>query len=266
VREKEFNVNTAAVTKHGLPRLIVPARSRLAPAPTLPGRLVAAHASGLLLEARVVDFWTGSQGTRAAIASWLTDLGFDVRVTSDCEQIGPACGYVAARATNLMFAAGNEWRSVDVSDAADEYWIERGNEILENGEIEAEFLESREVEMLTQVFREDAVPEERRDSPWRNNECAFPCLDWPLTVGSLDWVARKLSDALIDYINSGAGAPPRCITPCRPPTWVNLASLIRHSRPLASGCECSHRNKHGKGEHPFRHHPRRNPSDSFWSG
>jgi hypothetical protein len=74
------------VEKLRLPRLIVPARSPMAPAPPVPSKLVAARTAGLLMEARVVEFWSGSQGTRAAIQPWLQDLGFDVIVAaSECK-------------------------------------------------------------------------------------------------------------------------------------------------------------------------------------
>ena len=36
------------------------------------------RAAGLVLEARVVDFWSGSPGARAAICTWLRDLGLVV--------------------------------------------------------------------------------------------------------------------------------------------------------------------------------------------
>ena len=90
------------------------------------------RAAGLVLEARVVDFWSGSQAARAAICTWLRDLGFGcVTATTDCAQIGPACGYVAARATGAMFAAGRDsWRTVDLSDAAQPAWVDLGNTVL----------------------------------------------------------------------------------------------------------------------------------------
>ena len=133
----------AAVASRGLPPLLALARSPLAPAPTLPPPLVIARAAGLVLEARVVDFYAGSQGTRNSIHTWLQDLGFNVTVTADQVQIGPVCGYVAARATNLMYAAGEQFCAVDVGDAADEQWIELGNAVLENDEVVAVFLEGR---------------------------------------------------------------------------------------------------------------------------
>jgi hypothetical protein len=199
--QMEFDTNTAAITSLGLPRLVVPARSPLAPCPTLPQALTAARHAGLVLEARVVDFWLGSQGIRAAICSWLRDLGFEVTVTADRVQIGVSCGYVAARATNLMFAADDQLLAVEVGDAADQTWIDLGNALLVNGETtESVFLETQHVYALTQLFRVQTFPHEQGPS---NNENAWPCQQWPLTVGSLDWVARKISDELMGFVTGG---------------------------------------------------------------
>ena len=154
-RQREYDKNGAAVAELNLPRLVTHARSPLQPAPLLPWQLEFAQADGLEVKARVVDFWSGSQGTRTAIASWLRDLGFDVTVTADRAQIGQACGYVAARATGLMYAAGNAWRSIDVSDAVDAVWIQRGNASLGNGQTSDVFLETQEVHMLASHFHDD---------------------------------------------------------------------------------------------------------------
>lgn len=235
MRQQEFDYNTGIVTSHGLPRLVVPARSPLAPAPSLPAALVAARAAGLRLEARIVDFWNGSQGTRAAIRSWLRDLGFHVTVTEDCAQVGRACGYVAARATNLMYAAGADFQSVNVSGAADESWINLGNEMLENGEVEACFLETQHVYTLTQLFRERAFPDEQ--DQWDIGQDAWPCMQWPLTVGSLDWGARMIVEALMGCINAGSngsGEPLRSFfvintQDCRQDGvhWISVAISMR---------------------------------------
>ena len=209
LRQQEFNTNRAVVASHSLPQLNVPMRSPQAAAPSLPVRLWAAtNCAGLKLEARVVDFWEGSQRTRNAIQSWLRDLGFDVIMTDDCAQVGPACGYVAACATNLMFAAGERWHSVDVSDAAAESWINLGNKTLKNDAVGAEYLDTNEVYLLTQVFREEAFREEASPAGWGINDADFPCMRWPLTVGSTDWVAREISNALMAYVADGAGASP----------------------------------------------------------
>jgi hypothetical protein len=158
---------------------------------------MAARASGLVLEARIVDFWSGSGIQRIAIQSWLQELGFDVTVTADCVQIGVACGYVAARATQHMFAAGDAWQSVDVSDAVDEIWINLGNALLENGRVSDDYLETQHVYMLAQLFHEHVfnLPHQ----PWDNSSQAFPSMSWPLVVGSLDWVARGISTTLMEY-------------------------------------------------------------------
>ena len=96
----------------------------------LPQVLTDALASGLVLQARIVDFWTGGSSVRGRLRVWLESMGFDVTVTDDGCQIGVFCGHVAARATGLMFAAGHTWRSVDVSDAVGNGWIALGNAIL----------------------------------------------------------------------------------------------------------------------------------------
>ena len=227
----EFDINTAAVTSLGLPHLVVPARSPLAPSPAMPQTLAAARQAGLVLEARVVDFWVGSRGTRAAICSWLHDLGFEVTVTADRVQIGVACGYVAARATNLMFAADDQWLTVEVGDAADETWIDLGNALLLNGETESVFLETQHVYSLTQMFREHTFPHEQ--GPW-NSENAWPCQQWPLTVGSLDWVVRKISDALMGFVTDGDDPPMRAFFvtnthDCRQPGshWISVAISMK---------------------------------------
>jgi hypothetical protein len=144
--------NMACVTSFGLPALVLSANPQ---DPTsLPALLSQASASGLVLQARIVDFWSGSRAVVRAIRLWLTSLGFDVTVTDDCMQIGVACGYVTSRATGIMFAAGNDWRSVDVSDAAEENWIVLGNALLENGWVTDHCLEQKHVYTLAQLFHE----------------------------------------------------------------------------------------------------------------
>ena len=188
VTEREYEQNTAAVAALGLPILVdvnFDAHSRFEPTLPLPESLIASRTNGLVLQARIVDFWTGSQETRANITSWLQHLGFDVVVTDDCTQLGPACGYVAARATNLMFESISDWRSVDVSDAVDQKWIDLGNEVLEFSN--ADYLRPEHIYTLAQRFREHIA------------EDAWPCEQWPLTVGSLDWVARQIAEGLMKF-------------------------------------------------------------------
>ena len=38
---------------------------------------------------------------------------------------------------------------------------------------------------------------------------AFAAQAWPLTVGSLDWVARQLAESVVSFQGSDVGAPPR---------------------------------------------------------
>ena len=35
---------------------------------------------------------------------------------------------------------------------------------------------------------------------------AWPCVEWPLTVGSLDWVASKLVESFMAYVADGLSA------------------------------------------------------------
>lgn len=233
VAQREYEVNTAAVAARGLPALAVPARSPFSPATTLPECLAAASANGLVLEARIVDFWSGSRGPRAAVRSWLRDLGFNVTVTDDRTQLGVSCGYVAARATNLMFASADEWRSVDVSDAADQAWIDLGNETLENGEgHNSVFLETQHVYTLAQRFCEHAFPDEQ--DAWDIAENAWPCMQWPLTVGSLDWGARQIAETLMDFVGSTSQGSSRAFfiintQDCRHngSHWISVAISMR---------------------------------------
>ena len=201
-RQREYDKNGAAVAALNLPRLVTRARSRLQPAPELPWLLELARADGLEMKARVVDFWSGSQGTRTAIASWLRDLGFDVTVTADRAQIGQACGYVAARVIGLMYAAGNAWRSIDVSDAVDAVWIQRGNASLENGKTTDVNLETQEVHMLASRFHDV-------HAEWDHEQQAFPTLAWPLNIGSLDWVELQVATVLMDFADGYRGARPK---------------------------------------------------------
>ena len=127
-------------------------------------------------------------------------------MTDDCAQLDLACGYVAARAVNLMYAAGVAWRTVDLSDAAEDTYVELGNELLENWRVEADFLEAQEVLFLTQKFREWAFPDEPVHHD--NNVDIYPCMRWPLTVGSRDWIALKLAEALMEYVALGRTTEP----------------------------------------------------------
>ena len=177
---REFQVNMAAVASMGLPplRLIRRIGEGYVGSPSLPQLLLEAFASGLVLQARIVDFWSGSRAIRLSIRLWLEILGFSVLVADDCVQIGASCGYVAARATGIMFAAGNEWLSVDVSDAAEETWISLGNALLENGEASDAYLETQHVHILAQLFHEHvfSLPHQ----PWDSHSQAFPSMSWPL--------------------------------------------------------------------------------------
>ena len=122
-----------------------------------------------------------------------------------------------------------------MSGAADESWINLGNEMLENGEVEACFLETQHVYTLTQLFRERAFPDEQ--DQWDIGQDAWPCMQWPLTVGSLDWGARMIVEALMGCINAGSngsGEPLRSFfvintQDCRQDGvhWISVAISMR---------------------------------------
>lgn len=198
--QREVQVNSEAVRAHGFPLLVVPARTQAAPVFT--PALVAARASGLVLEARIVDFG-GFLVVQRAIQSWLMELGFDVTMTTDCAQIGVSCGYVAARATGIMFAAGSTWQSIDVSDAVEDAWIALGNALLGLGWVQDEYLETQHVYQLAQLFHEHAhsLPHQPWDPAFSQ---AFPSMEWPLLVGSLDYVARRISETVMGYVGRHA--------------------------------------------------------------
>ena len=127
---------------------------------------------------------------------WLETVGFSVSVTDDGVQIGAACGYVAARATGLMYAAGDDWQSVDVNDAVEETWVSLGNSLLENGRVSDDYLETQHVYMymLAQQFHEHvlSVPHQ----PFDHCSQAFPCMTWPLRVGSSDWTSAPRGESV----------------------------------------------------------------------
>ena len=58
--------------------------------------------------------------------------------------------------------------------------MDMGNEYLENGSLEAVYLETQDVLFLTQQFRELAFPNE---PVTHQANVAYPCMQWPLTVG-----------------------------------------------------------------------------------
>ena len=109
-----------------------------------------------------------------------------------------------------MFAAGDSWRTVDLSDAAQAAWIHRGNAVLRNGKTCAVMLESQDVYLLTQAFHEHACPDAADLLNYTNyTDHAYPCQGWPLTVGSLDWFAREVASSVTDYAAAGRQGPTR---------------------------------------------------------
>ena len=135
-----------------------------------------------------------------------------------------------------MFASADEWRSVDVSDAADQTWIDLGNETLENGEgNDSVFLETQHVYTLAQRFHEYAFPDEQ--DAWDIARDAWPCMQWPLTVGSLDWGARQIAETLMDFVGLPSQDSSRAFfiintRDCRHDGlhWISVAISMRRQR------------------------------------
>ena len=117
--------------------------------------------------------------------------------------------YVASRATGLMYAAGDDWRSINVSDAVEARWIGLGNALLENGWLSDDYLEQQHVYMLAQLFHEHvlSVPHQ----PWDPSSQAFPSMSWPLLIGACDWVSRQMAERVMQYTQRGrvSGSPER---------------------------------------------------------
>ena len=216
---REVAVNRAAVAAHGLPCFTVPyRRCEHIPQSLYDRKFVdSPDGSKLCMRARIVDFWPGSKRERTALEAWLDDICCLTYVTDDRLQVGPACGYVAARATNLMYAAADSMAAVDLSDAADEKWIRLGNQVLQNSQNEAVYLETQEVYRLIEAFREHdstagkymhtgrPVSEKIPFRPIPAHEpqqYTFASMQWPVTVGSLDWVARKIVEAVMGYVTA----------------------------------------------------------------
>lgn len=174
-----------------------------------------------MLEARIVDFWRGSFEQRHALATWLRHLGVaSPIITDNGAQIGPACGYVAAHALNLMKTppgAGETWATVDVSAAAARQVITAGNAVLGKGarmdshgewltEHDPDFLETQDVFLLTQYGWEAHAPHEAAAAEWNEQQHVQPCQSWPLAVGSRDWIARSVASELREYARAGRRA------------------------------------------------------------
>ena len=199
VAQREFDVNSLAVISLGLQ--ILNFGTAALPAPVRPAWLSDALASGLVMQARVVDFWSGSGEFRRSLRVWLERIGFDVTVTDDRSQIGAACGYVAGRATGIMYAAGDDWRSINVSDAVEARWIHIGNMLLENGWLSDDYLEVQHVYRLAQLFHEHVLSLPRQS--WDIHSQAFPSMSWPLLAGACDWVSRRMVEKVMQYTQRG---------------------------------------------------------------
>ena len=207
---RELAANRAAVLALGLPCFTVPYRSCESIPQTLYDQIFAEEPEPhVSFVARILDGWSGSRAFRKHLISWLEDLCFDfVDVDDERAQIGASCGYVAARGINLMFAAADSMMAVDLSDAL--------NSVLQNGRDGAEYLETQRVYQLIEAFREhDCSPgkylytgtpiDEKipfRPIPAPDPQYPHACMQWPVTVGSSDWVARKIAEAVMQYVNT----------------------------------------------------------------
>ena len=73
----------------------------------------------LRIEVRIVDYlWQGCATSRLFV-SYLRHLGCDVIFTDDRQQIGLACGFVAAR-TSTDLCVSDDWRACGVSRAMEQ--------------------------------------------------------------------------------------------------------------------------------------------------
>ena len=136
-----------------------------------------------------------------------------------------------------MFAAADSWRTVDLSDAAQAAWVHKGNAVLRNGKTCAIMLEQQEVYLLTQAFHEHASPGAADLLNYTENH-AWPCQGWPLTVGALDWFARKVASSVTDYAAGGRQGPSRAFfvtntDDCRSDGvhWISVAISMRWDPP-----------------------------------
>ena len=78
---------------------------------------------------RIVDFWQGCATSRLFV-SYLRHLGCDVIFTNDRQQIGLACGFVAAQVSTDLLGVSDDWRACGVSRAVEQDWVTLGNGIL----------------------------------------------------------------------------------------------------------------------------------------
>ena len=84
-----------------------------------------------------------------------------------------------------------------------------GNGLLQKPGSNAAYLETQEVLELTQRFREYAFPNEPVPQQRNSATGPYPCCDWPLTVGSLDWVGLQIAETLMWYVRSSSRGTPQ---------------------------------------------------------
>ena len=165
-----------------------------------PDLLTTALANGLRLEARIVDFWRGSEQKRNQLAEWLMALGFALQSRDTSEspthnQIGASCSYVAAAACNLMYEAGENCMQVDVGESVSRHWIEAGNARL--GYQSIKYLDPAEIYTLADAFRRERHPNVQHGAGW----C---CTSWLLNISSIDFITRQIGETLHGYIAAGS--------------------------------------------------------------
>ena len=117
------------------------------------------HTQFARAEARVVDFWSGSERERRHVLKYLRFLGFDSQevshsVTDAPKQRGVACGYIAANIF-AQLSKTDTW-DIDYSLAHDPIVVQSGNSILK------EFYADRLTE-LRQLYA-NATSRARRNS------------------------------------------------------------------------------------------------------
>jgi hypothetical protein len=83
--------------------------------------------------------------------AYLRALGCEVAFTTDRDQIGVSCGWVAARAC-VSLSLSRDWWSCDVSDAVDQHWITVGNAILGLEGSHSRFIGNNQVAALANAW------------------------------------------------------------------------------------------------------------------
>lgn len=135
--------------------------------------------AGLRLQARIVNYWSGSVSIRKRLSDWLKLIGFEVQMSScetgRVEQIGYRCGVVAVAAVlTLCAGSGADWMPVSTVDAIAQRWIGVANAHLQfpehplpaNGQLDqrTKMMGTEELQNVLKVFSESLVPKPRWDA------------------------------------------------------------------------------------------------------